>query len=129
MYRAEGQGSMIANRENDMSDNDKAKIDDGGSAFPAGIQIRDPVTLEWGMSLRDWFAGHETLAEWDYPDSVVRAGMCDALAGRPRPKNGWNAKAKDEWLDMLKWDAAWRAAIKYIRSDAMLAERAKEAGK
>jgi hypothetical protein len=46
-----------------MSDNDKAKIDDGGSAFPAGVQMRDPVTLQWGdfppqgMSLRDWFAG------------------------------------------------------------------------
>ena len=111
------------------------KTDDGGPAFPAGIQIRAPVTLEWGnlppqgMSLRDWFAGHETLAEWDYPDRIVRAGMCDTLAGRPRPKNGWNAKSKDEWLDMLKWDAAWRAALKYIRSDAMLAERAKEDGK
>ena len=38
--------SRLSNRENDMSNNDKAKIDDGGSAFPAGIQIRDPVTLE-----------------------------------------------------------------------------------
>ena len=38
---------MTPNRGNDMSDNDKAKIDDGGSACPAGIQIRDPVTLEW----------------------------------------------------------------------------------
>ena len=117
-----------------MSDNDKAKIDDGGPAFPAlDVHCASEIIMEGnkphGMSLRDWFAGHETLAEWDYPDSVVRAGMCDTLAGRPRPKNGWNAKSKDEWLDMLKWDAAWRAALKYIRSDAMLAERAKDGAK
>ena len=39
------------------------KINDGGPAFPADMQRRDPLTNEWsdlppqGMSLREWLAG------------------------------------------------------------------------
>lgn len=47
------------------------------------------------MTLRDWFAGQESLVEWDTPDAVP-------------------AKAQ------------WRAALKYIRADAMIVARENE---
>ena len=83
-----------------MSENDETvKIDDGGAAFPAGIQIRNPVTLEWGnlppqgMSLRDWFAGMAMQGE------IANGGFyMDGRMGK-------------------------LAANAYAQSDAMLAER------
>lgn len=102
---------------------------DGGPAYPVCFQHRNLETEElevsavnWGMSLRDWFAANEKLAEWDNPESVASNSMIEALAG-PRPVKGWAAKTKDEWVEMLTWDATWRAKLKYLRADAMLKAR------
>lgn len=70
------------------------------------------------MSLRDWFAGKETLMEWDNPDAVMSEKMAIALAG-PKPEGGWSNNP----IGMLQWEAKWRSALKYIRADAMLAAR------
>jgi hypothetical protein len=72
-----------------MSDNDKAKIDDGGPAFPAGIQMRDPVTLEWGdlppqgMSLRAYAAIKLRVPDSgiDWLDAMIVKAKRDEFAG------------------------------------------------
>ena len=74
------------------------------------------------MTLRDWFAGQESLVEWDTPDAVPAKALCEALAGRPQPATGWYCTG-DDMLDMLRWEAQWRAALKYIRADAMIVAR------
>ncbi len=76
-----------------------------------------------GMSLRDYFASKETLAEWNSSDVVPSTKMCEKLAGEPMPEYGWGG----DIIAMLKWEAKWRAALKYLRADAMLSARAKEA--
>jgi len=70
------------------------------------------------MTLRDYFAALETLIDWDQPNAIMPSDTADQLAGRPRPSDG-------NYLNVLKWEADWRAAIKYIRADAMLAAREK----
>ena len=81
---------------------------DGGPAFP------DPQRLgAYGMSLRDWFAGQPV-------DMVSFEGAGphqEALVGRPCPS--W----QDDPLGFLQWSADWEAAWRYMRADAMLAER------
>lgn len=95
-------------------------INTGGPAFPRG---QDPWgECNNGMSLRDYFAAKETLAEWDHPEAVVSQSMGEALAG-PRPQHGWSCKDPEQWIAMLRWEAAWRSALKYIRADAMIAAR------
>lgn len=97
---------------------------DGGPAFPAQ-DWQAKGNHHPGMSLRDWFAGQETLADFDNPDATMPRGMAEALAGRPRPDHG-AGNTRDQWLAMLQWDADWRARLKFIRADAML--RAREGG-
>lgn len=73
------------------------------------------------VSLRDWFAAHETIGEFDHPENNPGPFMCQALAG-PMPEGGWGGcKTKDQWIAMLAWEARWRAALRYIRADAMIA--------
>lgn len=113
---------------------------DGGPAYPSKVTYKDwipappdgPDTIRHGtvtkdhpgMSLRDWFAGQETLGEFDNPEACIGEKAATALAGEPKPQGGW---AEDP-LGMLRWEAKWRAALKYIRSDAMLAERDRKVG-
>lgn len=78
-----------------------------------------------GMSLRDWFAGQDALAEWDFPDAVIPKSMAEALAGRPQPSFWGYCKSPEEYLSALTWEADWRAALKYLRADAMLRARQK----
>lgn len=67
------------------------EADDGGSAFP----VSNGVDTDWGMTLRDWFAGQ-------------------ALAGIASISNdNFSLSPEDE--------AAWA----YQRADAMIAARAK----
>ena len=74
--------------------------------------IQEPVDNP-GISLRDWFAAQEHLTDWEQPDVFMSNETAEQLAGRPRPATG-------NYLDTLKWEAEWRAALRYIRADAML---------
>ena len=73
------------------------------------------------MSLRDYFASKEQLHELDNGITFMSPKMGEALAGEKMPEAGWS---KDP-IAMCKWEAKWRAALKYIRADAMLAAREK----
>lgn len=110
----------------------------GGSAFPAipdyetlrtmkGVPesfrkvLDEKIAKLSGMSLRDWFAGQERLADFDDPEAAPSIELCEAVAGK-RPEGGW----KDgNMLAMFQWECKWRAALKYMRADAMIAEREK----
>ena len=102
-------------------------INDGGPAYPVAPswnQNGDMVEGGFdGMSLRDWFAGHENIAELDDQNAIPSESMCVALAGRDKPNHGWSCKSPEQWVAMLQWDSDWRAALKYIRADAMLKAR------
>jgi hypothetical protein len=95
-------------------------INNGGPAFPLqdwdlSIHAR---RFETGMTLRDYFAAHETLGDWNIQEVNMPSDWADLLAGYKRPVNdpiGW-----------LRWEADWQSALKYIRADAML--RAREKG-
>lgn len=100
--------------------NNEKKIDDGGSAFPLSASTGDPrdgVYCQNGMTLRDWFASQEDLYDLD---SENAAGLTIATA---KLLAGGNAPTDS--IGYMKWEAKWRAALKYIRADAMIAERAK----
>ena len=108
-------------------------INDGGSAFPCG-PLGDTFTGEdgytrhqfpgcSGMSLRDWFAGQESLTDGDDVEVVMSTPMAEALAGRKQPGHGWSCATPEEYLAMLQFEADWRAALRYIRADAMLKAR------
>jgi len=75
------------------------------------------------MSLRDWFAGQESLTDWDDVEVVMSTPMAEALAGRKQPGHGWSCATPEEYLAMLQFEADWRAALRYIRADAMLKAR------
>ena len=93
------------------------QIDDGGPAFP--VQACDaqgcPIeSMNYGLSVRDWFAGHEIIA-----DEEQSWELCEALAGK-RPDGDWRTNP----LGWDAWHALWRARMRYIRADAMLKARA-----
>ena len=101
-------------------------VNDGGPAFPQPLardcfgNLVTPAESVSGMSLRDYFAAHETLAEWDHPEAVFSKSVAESLAG-PMPEGGWSKNP----LETMKWEAKWRAAVRYIRADAMLEAREK----
>ena len=43
---------------------------DGGSAFPAGVGTATDVEIDYGMTLRDWFAGQSLVAVTLYADAT-----------------------------------------------------------
>lgn len=91
---------------------------DGGPAFPTGFTDAAGFAQE-GMSLRDWFAGQEQLRDLDLNDERPSLAMAEFLAGRPRPPDSADS-TREEIVAALRWEADWRAAIRYIRADAML---------
>lgn len=100
-----------------------AQPDDGGPAFPADYEAENsrPGSRAWeqhpGMSLRDWFAGQETLSDYDHPDSWKHYGVIlEAVSGRP-------PDAAAEPLSYFKWECEARAKIRFMRADAMIAAR------
>lgn len=94
------------------------KINDGGPAFPGW---KDTPDHESGMSMRDYFAAHETLP--DFSQELLEKHIAEALAG-PMPEGGWGGKQPPEhYRAMLAWEAKWRAELKYIRADAMIKAR------
>ena len=77
------------------------------------------------MSLRNWFAGHEQLSDYDHPDIQVPKDMMTELAG-PTPKRSDFKSDRLFVIACLRWDAKWRAEPRYIRADAMIAAKGGE---
>lgn len=88
--------------------------DNGESAFPMYIphSSEGPEQVNFGMTLRDWFAGQES----ECPEFSIETA--EALAGYKCPNI-------DNRLAYAKWVAAWKAKWRYISADAMIAERNK----
>ncbi len=104
----------------------------GASALDSYLENTDTETILFHVgeiiargngSLRDDFAAKEKLAEYDHPDAIPSKRLCEALAG-PQPEGGWGESG--DIVEMFKWESKWRAALKYIRADAMIKERAKQ---
>lgn len=96
-------------------------VPDAGSAFPLPDVVYPNGQVGFGCpgaSLRDYFASRETLAEYDHPEVSVGISLMQALAG-PKPDHA------EGGLAMARWEARWRAALKYIRADGMLWARQK----
>ncbi len=110
--------------ELDASKTPRLERPDGAPAFPVPPELLDGAThADWrGMTLRDFLASRETLAEFDFPDEVCHRRTAEALAGRPHPTP---EQCAADPLAYRKWEADWRAALRYLRADAML--RAREA--
>ena len=89
------------------------QINDGGPAFPVSVEAWDRGQ-HLGMSLRDYFAAAETLDDLE----DLNMGCAIALAG-PKPAGDWCSNP----IEWLKWDARWRAEVRFIRADAMLKAR------
>ena len=100
------------------------QINDGGPAFPTQATATttrtdtvQPVQTHYGstpgMTLRDYFAAAETLDE----EHLTIDGAV-ALAG-PKPEGDW----KTNTIEWYKWEAKWRAELRFIRADAMLKAR------
>jgi hypothetical protein len=100
-------------------------INDGGPAFPSDPFTYPDGQIQWGhngMTLRDYLASKEGLEDWNDGNAVMSKSMSEALAGEAMPDGGW---AKASPLEMFRFEAKWRAALKYIRADAMIAQRDK----
>ena len=89
------------------------QINDGGPAFPAQ-DWQAKGNHHPGMTLRDYFAAAETL---DDLEDLNMAGAV-ALAG-PKPEGNWSTNP----IEWLKWEAKWRAELRFIRADAMIKAR------
>ena len=88
-----------------------SKINNGGPAFPVAVPTEFQFA-EAGMTLRDWFAANvDGLSEDASPE------YCESLVGRPLPEGFAH--------DAMQWWAEADAAFRYLKADAMLAERAK----
>jgi hypothetical protein len=96
-----------------------SEANDGEPAFPVPVGEREFWDREEngspnGMSIRDYFAAAEQIAD----DDAGNWELLEALAGK-RPDGNWTTNP----LGWLAWDCKWRAAIKYGRADAMLVAR------
>lgn len=83
------------------------KSNDGGAAFPYCAEYGHPAACG-GMSLLDYFAAHADIP-WDAAMETLRL----------RKKNTGNTAVTIEEL------MAYRAKLKYMEADMMLAEKAK----
>lgn len=81
------------------------------------LKVEDEPPVLPGISLRDWFAGQERLLDVEHPDStMISMALATALAGEPPPDRG-------DPVAGVKWEAKWKAALRYLRADAMLEAR------
>lgn len=102
-----------------MSDTNKK---DGGPAFPCPSD--DAYTRDMtGMSLRDYFAAHETLSDLELPESAFPFELLVELAGPMPPGMEY-----ENTIEKAIWDSKWRSALKYMRADAMLKARNQQNG-
>ena len=91
---------------------------DGGPAFPCENDAgKEYNWIKRGMSLRDWFAGNETLSDYDHTASWDN--YCAAL----NAINGPSPDSSTDPVGYFKWECQARAKMKFMRADAMLAAR------
>lgn len=92
----------------------KTWAESGEGAFPLGANEYGGHYSEYGMSLRDYFAAHSPEVSDEigiqYAEKIVGRKMPD-FAAMP--------------LENAAFWAEYRAIMRYIEADAMLAERAK----
>ena len=69
------------------------------------------------LTRREQFAMAEQLGDLDHPDAAPSKTRCEALAG-PMPVRGA--------IEQLQWEARWRAALRVMRADALIAALEKE---
>ena len=102
------------------------RTNDGGPAFPSPDTVHPSGQVQYGsfgMTLRDFLASRESLSEWYTTDGRgPTQGLAELLAGCKQPAAGGDAHNQMEWLI---FEAKWRAAVKYLRADAMIAAREK----
>lgn len=94
-------------------------INDGGPAFPNADTVYPNGQVQYGatgMTLRDYFAAHESLDDFNGKEIPLEFGI--QLAG-PHP----SVLPKEDCVAWLKWQAKARASLRYIRADAMIAAR------
>jgi hypothetical protein len=97
------------------------QINDGGPALPTADAYHPSGQIAYGrkgMTLRDWFAGQETLEDLDGPECSIQFYFLEALAG-PKPIK----PHCEDPIAWAVWESTWRANLKYIRADAMLKAR------
>ena len=79
-------------------------------AFPS----ENKYERHFGMSLRDYLASQETLSDLDHPEfKGMRMREFEEMTGHKMPIY--------RTVEYLVWEAKARAALKYLRADAMIA--------
>lgn len=98
----------------DIMKQETKPINNGGPAFPVQANGVEQILIHVGMSIRDWFAGQETLSDYDHPDSWNQYNaLLEAFNG---------AKPEDKAKHFARENEA-RAKVKLARADAMLTAR------
>lgn len=64
-------------------------------------------------TLLEYFAAHEALADTYQAHADAMQPYAEILAGRPRPEGK---------IEVMEWDANWRAKLRFIRAKAMVDE-------
>jgi hypothetical protein len=89
---------------------------DGGPAFPNPALANEACSFSsdvTGMTLRDWFAGHQHITDEELSEAKATQIMGDEC---PR----WSP---DTAGDCIKWWVMAEARLRYIKADAMIAAR------
>ena len=79
-------------------------------AFPS----ENKYERHFGMNMRDYLASQETLFDVDHPESSgYSITQLEQMLGHKAPAYGT--------VEYVVWEAKARAALKYLRADAMIA--------
>jgi hypothetical protein len=91
---------------------------DGGPAFPVmhsidGNWVKTPREEYMGLSLRDYFAAHADISDFDFGNNVDEAAK---TLGVVMPTD-------NSLAEMVKFSLKIAAALRFAQADAMLAAR------
>ena len=89
--------------------------DNGGPAFPT-----DRVLQASGMTLRDYFAAKADISSDIESDGCIYQRLAIALMGGDLPPS-WD----NDFFEARIWWARAESRLRYMKADAMIAERAK----
>lgn len=88
--------------------------DNGGPAFPCELSTRFQ-----GMTLRDYFAAKADISSDIESDGCIYQRLAIALMGGDLPPS-WD----NDFFEARIWWARAESRLRYMKADAMLAERA-----